>query len=241
MARPLVGDDVDDAGLAQRAEQRRRRAPQLPLAVVVGVRARDELHEAPIAARIALQQRQQHAVRHREARLQRLGRALDQALEGLPIPVHVALLRRLLHHHLLAGRLLLAELQVLDDVLGRLRDDGAAIVEALASGASGDLVEVAHAQDRGLLAVVLAELREEHRANRNVDAHAQRVGAADDLEQALLRQLLDEQAILRQEPGVVQSDAVANEALKLLRIGRIELHVDQFARRWPPSPPCCRC
>ena len=61
---------------------------------------------------------------------------------------------------------------------------------------------------RGLLAVELAQLREQHRADRDVDADAQRVGAADHLEQALLRELLDQQPVLRQQPGVVQADAV---------------------------------
>ena len=99
-------------------------------------------------------------------------------------------------------------------MLGRLRHDAAAVVEALAAGAPGDLLEVAHAEDAGLLAVELAELREEHGADRDVDADAQRVGAADDLEQALLRQLLDEQPVLRQQARVVEPDAVAQEALE---------------------------
>ena len=73
-----------------------------------------------------------------------------------------------------------------------------------------------------LLAVVLAELGEEHGADRDVDAHAERVGAADHLEQALLRQLLDEQPVLGQQAGVVQPDAVAQEALQLLAVGRVE-------------------
>ena len=61
---------------------------------------------------------------------------------------------------------------------------------------------------RGLLAVELAQPREQHRADRHVDADAERVGAADDLQQARLRELLDQHAVLRQQPGVVQADAV---------------------------------
>ena len=61
---------------------------------------------------------------------------------------------------------------------------------------------------RRLLAVELAEPGEQHRADRDVDADAERVGAADDLEQPVLRELLDEHAVLGQQPGVVQADAV---------------------------------
>ena len=94
------------------------------------------------------------------------------------------------------------------DVLRRLGDDEAAVVEALAPGAPGDLVEVARAQVRRLLAVELAQAGEEHRADRHVDARAERVGAADHLQQPALRELLDEHAVLREQPGVVQADAV---------------------------------
>ena len=111
---------------------------------------------------------------------------------------------------------------VLDHVLGRLRDDVAAVVEALAPGAPGDLLEVAHAEDAGLLAVELAQLREQHGADRDVDADAQRVGAADDLEQPLLREPLDQQPVLGQQARVVDADAVAQEALEVLAVGRVE-------------------
>ena len=49
---------------------------------------------------------------------------------------------------------------------GACDDDAAAVVEALAPGAPGDLVEVARAQVRRLLAVELAQPREQHRADR---------------------------------------------------------------------------
>ena len=101
-----------------------------------------------------------------------------------------------------------SSLQVLDDVLGRLRHHEAAVVEALAPGAPGDLVEVARGEDGRLLAVELAEPREEHRADGHVDADAEGVGAADDLEQAALGELLDQHAVLRQQARVVQADAL---------------------------------
>ena len=148
-------------------------------------------------------------MRHLEARDQRLGRRSDQPLEGVQVPVHEVALGRLPLHHLLAvARGLLVQPDVLDDVLRRLDDDEAAVVEALAPGAPGDLVEVAGAQVGRLLAVELAQPGEQHRANRHVDAGAERVGAADHLQQARLRELLDQHAVLREQAGVVQADAV---------------------------------
>ena len=160
-----------------------------------------------------------------EPRGERLRRPVHQPVERPAIPVDVALGRRLLHHHLLAGRLFGRQAPILDDVRRRLRDDEATLVEPLAPGAAGDLQEVAHAEDAGLLSVELAELREQHGPDRDVHADAQRVGAADDLEEALLRQPLDEQAVPRQEPRVVDADPVAQEALELLAVGRVEAGV----------------
>src|SRR5690606_22324790 len=111
--------------------------------------------------------------------------------------------------------------QVLDDVLGRLRDHAALVVEPLAARPSADLLEIADAQDGGLLSVELAELGEQHRADGHVDADAEGVGAADDLEEPLLRELLHEQAVLREKPRVVDADSVANEALDLAAVGRV--------------------
>ena len=74
--------------------------------------------------------------------------------------------------------------RVLDHVVGRLDDDVAAIVVTFSTRASGDLAKVAHAENRGLLAVVFPELGEEDGADRDVDADAEGVGAADDFEQA---------------------------------------------------------
>src|SRR3712207_9185517 len=60
------------------------------------------------------------------------------------------------------------------------------------SGAAGDLVELAHLQQPGAGAVVLRQCAEDDGADRHVDAHAEGVGAADDLEQSGLGQLLDQ-------------------------------------------------
>ena len=112
-------------------------------------------------------------------------------------------------------------------MLGRLRDHAARGVEALAAGAPADLLEVAHLEDRGLLAVELAQLGEEHGADGHVDADAERVGAADDLEQALLRELLDDEPVLGEQTGVVDADAVPQEALELLAVGAVEARAVQ--------------
>ena len=45
---------------------------------------------------------------------------------------------------------------------------------------------------------------------------------ADHLEQPLLRELLDEQPVLGQEPGVVDADAEGEEAPELLAVGGVE-------------------
>ena len=78
-------------------------------------------------------------------------------------------------------------------------------------GPSDDLVELARLEHALLRPVELRQAGEQHGADRHVDADAERVGAADDLEQAVLRELLDEAAVLRQHPRVVHADAVPDE------------------------------
>jgi len=82
----------------------------------------------------------------------------------------------------------------------RLRDDPALVVKTFPSGTPANLVKIPRAQNAALLAVKFAQPREQHRANRHVDANAERVRAADDLEQTLLRELLDELPLFLVEP-----------------------------------------
>src|SRR5690606_16069858 len=77
---------------------------------------------------------------------------------------------------------------------------------------AGDLVELPGGEQPRGRPVVLAQLREQDRADGHVDADAQRVRAADDLEVALLGEPLHQPAVLREHPGVVDADAVADEA-----------------------------
>ena len=183
-------------------------------------------HRAPaLAARPGcirpLEQVHQDSVVHVEDGAEHLGRARDQLVEGGAAPGDEAARRLLLGRVLLGARARsLAEVQ--DHVLGSLGDHAAAHVEALAPGAAGDLAELAHAQDRDLLAVELAQLREEHAADRDVDAHPERVGAAHDLEQTALRQPLDQQPVAGQQPRVVDADPVAQDAAQVLAVGRVE-------------------
>ena len=108
----------------------------------------------------------------------------------------------------------------------------ALVVEPLAPGAPGDLVEVAGGEDRRLLAVELAEAREEHGADRHVDADAEGVGAADDLEQAALGELLDEHAVLRQQAGVVDADPLLEPLADVGAVGAREAEArDRLAHR----------
>jgi hypothetical protein len=113
-----------------------------------------------------------------------------------------------LHDLLAVAGGLLAQPDVLDDVLRRLDDDEAAVVESLAPGAPGDLVELTGTQVERLLAIELAQASEQDRSDGHVDARAEGVRPADHLEQSRLRELLDEHAVLREQTRVMEADAV---------------------------------
>jgi hypothetical protein len=162
---------------------------------------------------------QHHRVRDGEAARERLRLGGDEALEGGLAPGDHALGRLLLHHPAARqggvaglGQGLGKGFLVLDDVLGGLHDDPARHVEAGPAGAAGDLVELARLEQPRLLAVVLGQRGEDDGADRHVDADAEGVGTADDLEQARLGQGLDQPAVLGQHAGVVDADAVPHEA-----------------------------
>jgi hypothetical protein len=157
----------------------------------------------------------EHRRRHLHARAERLGLGDDDVLEALLAPADEALGRLLLLDLLellgiVAG--LREGLGVLDLVLGREHDDVAVGVVAGAARAARDLVEFARAETAHAGAVVLRQLGDEHGADRHVDADAQGVGAADDAQQPLLGERLDEAPIARQHAGVVHADARAHEA-----------------------------
>ena len=163
-----------------------------------------------------------HGVRDAQARFERLGLRLDQALKGLLVPGDKALGGLLLFNLAeLFGVVarLGHELGVLDLVLRRLGDDHTLGVKARATGATGDLVELTGAQATHLVTVELGERGEDHGVDGHVDADAERIGAADDGQQALLRQAFDQQTIARQHAGVVYADAAAKQTLENLAEG----------------------
>ena len=161
---------------------------------------------------------------------QRLGRAGRELLERALPPRHEAL-RRLLALDALELLGVVAGLAdqpgVLDLVLGRLDDDVPDRVVAGPAGAAGDLLELAHLQLPLTRAVVLRQPAEQHGADRDVDADAEGVGAAHDLEQPLLGQRLDQPAVARQHAGVVHADAHPDEPRQRLAERRGEPEVAQ--------------
>ncbi len=227
----VARSQLDDLPRQQRPEQLPRPLPVGRLVGVGFVAVADQPLHGSAAVSAAAQHVEQGAVRHLEARHEPFRRGADQALEGVEVPVDEIVLGRLAPRHLLAVlRRLLAQLDVLDHVFGRLHHHVAPLVEPLAAGAPGDLVEVARAEDRRLPAVELAETGEEDGPDRDVDADAQRVGAADDLQQSALRELLDEHAVLREEACVMQADAVLQPLADIRPVRAAEVEVGHQLR-----------
>ncbi len=105
---------------------------------------------------------------------------------------------------------------VLDLVFGCLHDDTSHGVVAGAPGPPRDLVELTCLELPRAGAVVLGQPREQYRADRHVDADTEGVGAADDLEEAVLRELLDQASVLGQHACVVDSDSVSDQPRECL-------------------------
>ena len=83
---------------------------------------------------------------------------------------------------------------VVDDVLRGLHDHAAGPVVAGPAGPARDLVELTGRQQPGGGPVVLGQRGEQHRPDGDVDADAEGVGAADDLQQAVLGQAFHQAA-----------------------------------------------
>ena len=142
-----------------------------------------------------------------------------QALEGLLAPRDEPLGRLLLLYLAQLLRVvarLRHQLRVLYVVLGRLGYHHALGVEAAPPGTPHDLVELAGAQPAHLVAVELRERGKHDGVDRHIDAHAERVGSADDGENALLGELFHQQAITGQHPCVMHADTAAEQALQRL-------------------------
>ena len=113
----------------------------------------------------------------------------------------------------------------------RLCPHRAAVVVAAASRPPGDLMELPHRQQTGARPVVLAELREQHRADRDVHAHAERVGAADQLEQTFAGEPFDEQAVAGQQAAVMDPDPGAEKSAEVAPERGVESEAAQQCRR----------
>ena len=224
----LVGfiERLEDLGFDQRAVDGDRAADVAALVLAGLVVVDEQVAHRRTAVAGPIEHVEHHGVAHRKAAVQCLRSALAEPSKGVAVPVGIAPLRRLTFDQLLfllgIGSGLGLGLLVLDHVFGGLHDHRAGGVETAATGPTGDLLELPHRQHSDPTAVVLAELGEEHRANRDVDTHAERVGATDQLEQALLGELLNEQPVLGEEPGMVHPDAGEHEALEVLADGRVE-------------------
>ncbi len=142
---------LDDLGVEQRPVDGNGPAdvPTLRLAGLVVVD-----HQPPgggAAVTRPLQHLEQHRVADREAGAQGLGLPVAQPIERLLVPVGVPPLGRLLLDDLLAlGRprcRLLIGPAILDHVRRRLHPHVPVVVEPLAPGSAGDLLELAHRQD----------------------------------------------------------------------------------------------
>src|SRR5207247_11056162 len=120
------------------------------------------------------------------------------------------------------ARGLFFELQVFDDMLRSLRHNPASIIEALAPGSPSDLVKVARAQKGGFLSIEFAQACEQHRSDWNIDPDAKSVGAGNDFEQTPLGQLLDQDAILGQEAGVMQANPMPQPFFDFGAVGTSE-------------------
>ncbi len=193
--------------------------------VVVGAQ---QVLEVLVAVAGAGDDVEQHRVGHAELRAHRLRLGDGEALVGLLRPGDLAVadgLQAQLLQLLRVGAGALTQAPVLDLVLRGLDDDGALRVVAGTPGAAGDLVELTRLEDALAGAVELRQPGHEHRADGHVDADAEGVGAADDLEQAGLGEALDEAAVLRQHARVVDADAATQQPRQGLAVGGGEAEV----------------
>ena len=167
-----------------------------------------------------------HGVRDPHAGLELFGLGFDQALEGLLVPAHEALGRGfqvlvLGFLHVAAG--LGQGAGLFDVVFGGFGDHAAFGVEARPAGTPGDLVELARVEPAHLVAVVFGQGGEDDRVDGHVDAHAERVGAADYGQEPLLGELFHEQAVAGQHAGMVHAYACEQQAAQGLAEDRGEL------------------
>ncbi len=188
--------------------------------------AANQLAERQASVVFPLEEVEYHRSAHAETRAKRFGRRFLKARKGVGVPMCVSTLRRLPHlelaHLLRIAACLRAELLVFNRMLGRLCNDAPERIEASAPCAPRDLLEVANGQHLGFLAVVLAELGEEHRSDGHVHTDPQRVGAADDSKLAFLGKALHQAPVAWEHTGVVHANPMVQELLELFAKRRVE-------------------
>ena len=185
---------LDDVGLEQRAVDGDGPPDVAPLGLAGLVVVDHQTPGGGAAVAGPLQHLEQHGVADREAGTQRLGLPVSQPIEGLLVPVGVPAL----------GRLLLAPPScAFRSRMPPSRRPADSRPRAAAPGPTRSpwssnpfrparpAICLNSRTDRtaGGRTVVLAELGEQHRPDRDVDPDAQRVGAADELEQPLAGQI----------------------------------------------------
>ncbi|CAB4911889.1 unannotated protein [freshwater metagenome] len=213
--RVRLGQLFDDSGLHQAAVQRQRTQDVLALSrpgLVVVLEQMTHRVEAIARPRNDIEQ---HRIADREPGRQRLRARRDDALERRLAPGYEAVGCLLALYPLELLRVVTGfghEPRILDVVLGCLDHDGAEGVVPRAARASRDLMELARSKLACSDAVVFGESGEQHGPDGNVDAHAQRVGTADHLQQTVLRQFLHQPAVLGKHAGVMHPDTVTNES-----------------------------
>ena len=182
-------------------------------------------------------------MRHLETTGELLGGRVHEALERRSRPRDLALAGALaLLRGLLGGALGLAGVACgllcgaqacaltggVDLVLGGQDSHETDRVEAGASSAPRDLVELARAHVAHAPTVVLHERRHQHRANRHVDADPQSVRATHDRQQARLGETLDEAAVAWQHARVMHADALREQRLEGLPEALRKRHTRQL-------------
>ncbi|OPZ71604.1 MAG: hypothetical protein BWY82_01663 [Verrucomicrobia bacterium ADurb.Bin474] len=123
---------------------------------------------------------------HLKARLKGLRLRLDKALKCLSIPMNIALFGRFPPHYLAFFCWIIPSLclkpPVFDHMLGSHSHHISDRVKSTSTGPSTDLMKIPRTEDPGFLAVILAQLGEQHGADRNIHPYPKRVRPTDNFE-----------------------------------------------------------
>ena len=150
----------------------------------------------------------EHSVRNFESRGQRFGRGFNQTPINTFVPRNKSPFGRFPFDKFLSGlRRLCCQFGIFNHVCGSLCDNKANIIKSFAARSTSNLMKISSGENRRFVARIFAKLSKKNGSNRNIDANSQRICAADDFEQSLLRQLFDKNPVFRQESCVVQTNS----------------------------------